>query len=169
MIERSRKICLLGDLGVGKTSLIRRFVEQRFDERYLSTIGVVVNRKVIVLAHPVQATLTMLIWDTAGSEPFSRVVRTYYRGAAGAMLICDLTRPDTLASLAQYAHEMRAINPNTPFVLVGNKLDLSGQREILDEQLQAAAGQYQAPWHLSSARTGAGVEPAFEALAAAIV
>lgn len=169
MIERSRKICLLGDLGVGKTSLIRRFVEQRFDERYLSTIGVVVHRKVIVLEHPVQATLTMLIWDTAGSEAFDRIVRTYYRGAAGAMLICDLTRPDTLASLANYAHEMRAINPNLPFVIVGNKLDLTGQREILDDQLRATAEQYQAPWHLSSARTGTGVEQAFLALAAAVV
>lgn len=169
VIQRSRKICLLGDLGVGKTSLVRRFVEQRFDERYLSTLGVAVNRKVIHLERPEPTALSLLLWDIAGSEPFSQVVHSYYRGAAGALLVCDLTRPETLASLAQYAHAMRSVNPGVTFTLMGNKADLAGQREIVDDQLGIAAGQLQAPWYLSSARTGEGVEPAFQALAATVV
>lgn len=169
LIKRSRKISVLGDLSVGKTSLIRRFVEQRFDERYLSTMGVVVHRKVVIVEQPEPVELTMLVWDIAGSEPFSPMMQTYYRGTSGAILVCDVTRPETLASLERYADEMRGTNPGVPYVMIGNKIDLVGQREIGDDLLAAAAAQLRAPWYQSSALTGEGVDPAFQALAAMIV
>ncbi|RRR73967.1 MAG: GTP-binding protein [Candidatus Viridilinea halotolerans] len=160
----ARKICLLGDFAVGKTSLIRRFVEGRFDESYLSTIGVQISRRTVTLAAP-DVTLNLYVWDTAGSEPFTAVVRSYYQGARGAILVCDLTRPDTLQSLTKYVREMSAVNKAMAFVVVGNKVDLAGQREISDAMLDEAAQQYNAPWFLSSARTGENVEEAFQVLA----
>lgn len=169
MIHRSKKICLLGEFGVGKTSLIRRFVEDRFDERYLSTIGVLVSRKSMVVDRADPVDLTMLIWDMAGSEAFSAVVRSYYQGAAGALITCDLTRAETMAALTDYAINLRAVSPQAPVVLVANKLDLVGQREISDDQLAAVSRHLAAPLVLSSARTGEGVEEAFQLLANAIV
>jgi len=165
-----KKICLLGDFAVGKTSLIGRFVEGHFSERYLSTIGVRVSRRVIQIDQIAAPTrLTLLVWDTAGGEPFSSIVQSYYRGASGALLVCDLTRGETLTSLMRYTQDFHSVNPGAPLVLVGNKADLTGQRAISDEQVGAAAGLYGAPWVLASARTGEQVEAAFQALGTSLV
>lgn len=161
----AKKVCLLGEFAVGKTSLIRRFVEGRFDESYLSTIGVQVSRRSVTLDEATAPAVNLYVWDTAGSEPFSAVVRSYYQGSRGAILVCDLTRAETLQALAHYAREIGAVNPGMAFVVVGNKVDLAGQREVDDAMLAAAAAQYHAPWFLSSARTGEGVERAFQVLA----
>lgn len=169
MIQRTKKICLLGEFSVGKTSLIRRFVENRFDERYLSTVGVLVSRKNLVVDRPAPVALTLMIWDTAGSEAFSTVVRSYYQGAAGALVVCDLTRAETLAALGDYTTNLRVVNPGARVVLVANKVDLVSQREISDEQLATLARHLEAPLVLSSARTGEGAEDAFQLLANAIV
>lgn len=169
MIQRSKKVCLLGEFGVGKSSLIRRFVENRFDERYLSTIGVLVSRKSMAVDRPDPIDLTLLIWDMAGSEAFSAVVRSYYQGAAGALIVCDLTRAETMAALADYTTNLRAVNPHAQVVLVANKLDLVGQREISEDQLSTLSRHLEAPLVSSSARTGDGVEDAFQLLANAIV
>ena len=112
----STKICLIGDFAVGKTSLIRRFTESRFSDTYLSTIGVRVSRRVVQIADTPPTALTMLIWDTAGSEPFTTIVRSYYRGARGAALVCDLTRSDTAAALERYAQEFLQVNPCVPLL-----------------------------------------------------
>lgn len=165
MSAAARKICLLGDFAVGKTSLIRRFVEGRFDESYLSTIGVQISRRKVALEAPQATELNLYVWDTAGSEPFTAVVRSYYQGARGAILVCDLTRPETLHSLEKYVREVSAVNRSMAFVVVGNKVDLAGQREISDSMLAEAAQQYHAPCFLSSARTGENVEQAFQVLA----
>jgi small GTP-binding protein len=168
LIQLTKKICLIGDFAVGKTSLVRRFVEGQFNEGYLSTIGVRVSRRIIEIAGDSPAHVTMMVWDTAGGEPFGSVTQSYYRGASGAILVCDLTRSETLASLTRYAQEFRGVNPGTPLVLVGNKVDLAGQRAISDEQIGAAAGAYGAAWFLSSAKTGASVEQAFQSLGSVI-
>jgi len=157
-----KKVCLLGDFAVGKTSLVRRFVEGIFEDKYLSTIGTKVSRRVITLeraGRPVA--LTMLIWDLAGGEKFDRVMESYYRGAAGAILVCDLTRPETLEALPGYAGDFWKVNPRVPLILLGNKVDLADQRAVSDRDLATVAGQCQAPWFTSSAKTGENVEMAF--------
>jgi len=160
-----KKVCLLGDFAVGKTSLVRRFVEGIFDEKYLSTIGTRISRRALTLERAGQAVeLTLLIWDLAGGERFSQVMESYYRGAAGAMLVCDLTRPETLKALRDYAEDFWSVNPQAPLVLVGNKVDLTDQRALSDQDLATIAGQCQAPWFTSSARTGENVERAFRLL-----
>jgi small GTP-binding protein len=160
-----KKICLIGDIAVGKTSLVRRFIEGRFDDSYINTIGVAVSRKVISLNHGDQTLdLNVLIWDVAGGERFDHIIRNYYQGAAGALLVCDLTRSATATRLTEYTQQFLQINPNCPLVVIGNKDDLESQRQITASQLQILAAQYSAPYFTSSAKTGEHVEEAFHSL-----
>jgi small GTP-binding protein len=163
---------MLGDFAVGKTSLVRRFVEGIFDDRYLSTIGVKISRRAVELpARPV----TLLIWDLAGNEAFNGVQASYLQGAAGALLVCDLTRPTTFAALDGYAHRLRQVNERVELTIAANKADLESQRELdavfftADDHLAELAGELNAAWFITSARTGVGVEAAFAALAQRIL
>lgn len=161
-----KKICLLGDFAVGKTSLVRRFVEDVFEDKYLSTIGARVSRKVVTVRG---ASVTLLVWDLAGEEKFTQVMTSYYRGAAGAILVCDLTRAETFTSLKDYAQTFWRINPHTPLTVVGNKADLAEQRVIADAELSDAAVQLDAFWLTSSAKTGENVQGLFEKFAARLL
>jgi small GTP-binding protein len=156
-----KKVCLLGDFAVGKTSLIRRFIEGIFEDKYLSTIGTKVDRKNITLD---QVNLTMMIWDLAGGEKFGPMMSSYYRGASGAVLVCDLTRTETLQRLVAYAQDFWGVNPNTPLVIVGNKVDLVELRAITDDALAGVAHNCNAPYFVSSAKTGDNVETLFHTL-----
>lgn len=157
-----KKICLLGDFAVGKTSLIRRFIEGRFDDRYLSTIGVKISRKPIEMA---DSTLNLLIWDLAGGDDFSKSGASYLRGAVAALIVCDLTRPDTLAGYQFYTDQMRQINPGAVLLFAGNKADLAEERAILDEEIQAICQTLGGTYLDTSAKTGYQVETAFQLLA----
>lgn len=157
-----KKICLLGDFAVGKTSLIRRFVEGRFDDRYLSTIGVKISRKPIEMA---DFTLNLLIWDLASGDDFSKSSANYLRGAVAALIVCDLTRPDTLAGFQFYTSQMRQINPGAILLFAGNKADLAEERAITDEELQAICQTLGGSCLDTSAKTGYQVEEAFQRLA----
>ncbi len=161
-----KKICLLGDFAVGKTSLVRRFVEDIFEDKYLSTIGACVSRKIVTVC---KSPVTLLIWDLAGEEKFTQVMTSYYRGAAGAILVCDLTRAETFPSLKDYAQSFWRVNPHTPLVVVGNKVDLAEQRSIADVELSDAAGHLDAFWLTSSAKTGENVQWLFEQLGARLL
>lgn len=157
-----RKVCLLGDFAVGKSSLIRRFVEGRFDEKYLSTIGVNISRKSVNLA---DCKLNLLIWDLAGGDDYSGSGASYLRGAAGALIVCDLTRGETLAAYERYATQLRSASAQASLVFVANKADLAERRAISDESLQAVSEQLGGPYFLTSAKTGQQVEDAFRSLA----
>lgn len=160
-----KKVCLLGDFAVGKTSLIRRYVEGRFEDKYLSTIGVKISRKVV--QRP-DHDLNLLIWDLAGGDDIDQLSRRYLLGAVGALLVCDLTRPETLGIIEKYARIMREVNRNSALVLACNKVDLEAERAIDDEALAAAAAAMDLSWLLTSAKSGQGVDDAFEILAAGL-
>ena len=164
MSERvvQKKICLLGDFAVGKTSLIRRFVEDRFDDRYLSTIGVKISRKPIEMA---DFTLNLLIWDLAGGDDFSKAGASYLRGAVAALIVCDLTRPDTLSGYEFYAGQMRQIVPDAVLLFAGNKADLTEERAISAEELQVVSQKLDGTYLDTSAKSGYQVEKAFQLLA----
>ena len=157
-----KKICLIGEFAVGKTSLIRRFVEDRFDDKYLSTIGTKISRKSVSLNSNLQTTdINLLIWDLAGSEKFTAMLNNYYRGAAGAILVGDLTRPETINLLPSHAQLFFKVVPrNTPLIFVGNKADLVKTTEVQDKLAQVAE-EYQVPWFISSAKTDVNVENIF--------
>ena len=111
MVTLSKKVCLLGDFAVGKTSLVRRFVYDLFDDKYVSTIGVKVSRKTVILTRDDDIVdLTMMLWDLAGGEEFAHMRASYLRGAAGALMVYDVSRPETLSSLHHYLRDLRNIN-----------------------------------------------------------
>ena len=157
-----KKICLLGAFAVGKTSLVRRYVEDRFDDRYLSTIGVKISRKTLTRGNNL---LNLILWDLAGSDDFKDLQANYLRGASGAVLVCDLTRRETLGEFDRYREQVHSANPRAVMVLVANKSDLVSQRTISDADLKNLSELMPAPCVLASAKTGAGVEEIFTLIA----
>jgi small GTP-binding protein len=161
----NKKVCLLGDFGVGKTSLVRRFVYDRFEDKYLSTIGVKVSRKSMVLSHQDRLIdLSIILWDLAGSEEFNQVRASYLRGAAGILLVCDLTRPETLQHLPSYLDDMRQVCPAAEVILAANKADLIDEQRLLVSQIEAFLSDHHFPYYLTSAKSGDGVETIFSQL-----
>ncbi len=162
----SKKICLLGDFAVGKTSLVRRFVHNRFDDQYISTIGVKVSRKSIIIPRQeVIVEVKLMVWDLAGSQEFGPVAASYLRGASGAILVCDLTRAETLTHLQQYGDDLRSIMPRAHFIVAANKMDLQEQHQVTITQVAEQAARLEAPYYLTSARIGDDVDQAFRHLA----
>lgn len=157
-----KKICLLGEFSVGKTSLIRRFVEGHFDEKYLSTIGVHMTRKRLERC---EHFLDFFIWDLAGGEDFQVVGLNYLRGAAGAIIVSDLTRKNTLAALPFYAQQVRSLNPQAALVFTANKVDLVEERIVAHDEIQAVINPFADSYLLTSAKTGQNAEQAFIELA----
>lgn len=175
MRSLSMKVCLLGDFAVGKTSLVSRFVYDAFDDKYLSTIGVKVSRKTVaVVGDDEVVELTMMLWDLAGSEEFNQMRASYLRGAAGALLVCDLTRPGTLENLAGYVKDLRQVSPQAKLSVVANKVDLLADFESSLQQERLAgpvnfAAALGAPCFVTSAKTGDQVEDAFRLLGRMLV
>lgn len=166
----TKKVCLLGYFSVGKTSLVRRFVEGRFDERYLSTIGVKVDRKPLSLStEDGEIALNLMLWDLVGGPDAGPAIASYYRGASGAVIVCDLTRPETLPALTTCAKEFLAVNPAAKLVLAANKVDLVEEHQLSEEVLAATAFELDAPMFLTSAKTGERVEDMFHQLGTLVV
>ena len=169
MTTLSKKVCLLGDFAVGKTSLVRRFVYDRYDDKYISTIGVKVSRKTVTFLQNRQIiNMTMMLWDLAGSEEFNQVRASYLKGAAGAVLVCDLTRAETLASVKKYIENF-SNNRAAKFVLAANKYDLPDQYELTPARVEDTATELGIPFCLTSAKTGQEVETLFSRLAQLLV
>ncbi|MBS3816943.1 MAG: GTP-binding protein [Candidatus Thermoplasmatota archaeon] len=119
MAQTSKKILLLGDGAVGKTSLVRRFVEQRFKDEYIATIGVNVKKKSLP-----DLDVKLMLWDMYGQKMNKDLHSSHYSGADGAIIVYDLTRYDTFLSLASWINEVFSVTGKIPFVILGNKLDL---------------------------------------------
>lgn len=155
----------MGDFAVGKTSLVRRFVHNRFDDQYISTIGVKVSRKTVMAPMNGEVVeLTMMLWDLAGSQEFSSVTSSYLRGAAGAILVFDLTRADTLQSVARYADDITKVCGPVKLVIAANKVDLPEQHVVSMAQVSACATALQASYFLTSAKVGDEVDGMFRQL-----
>ncbi|HYY48891.1 MAG TPA: Rab family GTPase [Thermoplasmata archaeon] len=166
-----RKILLLGDGAVGKTSLIRRFVVDKFSDDYITTIGTKVTKKDLRLESPGKATdLTFMIWDVLGQKGYKGIQESSFQGAKGALIVYDVTRSDTAMSLQKYwiPHLMKTAGP-IPLVLVGNKIDLSKSRREAAEVLEYFTETFGTKGFLGSAKTGENVETAFSTLAKAMI
>ena len=116
-----KKILLLGDFSVGKTSLVKRYVDGAFDDKYLTTIGVKISKK-LVEVDGVECEL--LIWDVEGSTPSKKISLGYYRGASGAIFVTDITRKETIENLQEHKDIFLAENPNAHYVTAYNKADM---------------------------------------------
>jgi small GTP-binding protein len=152
-----KKICMLGASGVGKTSLISRFVRSIFSERYLTTVGVKVDKKVVSLDGD---DITLVLWDLYGQDEFQTVRTSYLRGASGYLLVADGTRQQTLEVVRSLQETAEGVVGRVPFVLALNKADLESDWQVDDHALvRIAEGGW--PIIRTSAKTGAGVEDAF--------
>jgi small GTP-binding protein len=156
-----KKICTLGSFAVGKTSLVRRFVESIYSDVYQTTVGVKVDRKDV---HVNGTDLTLVLWDIYGEDDYQKMHWTYLRGASGYLLVADGTRKATIDKAFSLEQRVREEVGVIPFVFVINKCDLSQDWEV-DSALQAQLTEKN--WNLlrSSAKTGEGVEEAFALLA----
>ena len=155
-----KKICMLGSFAVGKTSLVRRFVESIYSDVYQTTVGVKVDKKNV----QVNGTdLTLVLWDIYGEDDYQKMHWTYLRGASGYLLVADGTRKATIDKAFSLEQRVREEVGAIPFVFVINKCDLSQDWEV-DSALQAQLTEKN--WNLlrSSAKTGEGVEEAFALL-----
>ena len=156
-----KKICLLGGFGVGKTSLISRFVHSIFSDKYLTTVGVKIEKKSLVLN---EQDLDLVIWDLYGEDDFQKVRMSYLRGASGYLLVADGTRHATLETAAALQQKAESVIGRVPFLLLLNKADLIREWQV-DEQ--ALVKLVDRGWSVikTSAKTGDGVEGAFTMLA----
>mgnify|MGYP003628688325 FL=1 len=156
----SKKVAMLGMWGVGKTSLVQQFVNSIYDDKYLATLGVKVDKKVVSVA---DQDVTMMLWDIAGAEDHFSVPMNYVKGSAGYLLVMDGTRK---ASLEVGLDLIKLITDGVgdiPFVPVVNKADLDW--ELGDAEIDAAFEPFGCDWFKSSAKTGENVDLAFESLA----
>ncbi len=169
----SKKICLVGDFNVGKTSLIRRFVERQFSDQYLSTVGVKISRKSVQLeevAGKKNVEVQLLIWDLEGSTKFKAIAPTYLQGSKGVIIVADLTRSETIEHIQDHVKLFLSINPKGQIIVALNKSDLVDDAKIAkimasnQTELEKISVIYN-----TSAKTGKNVDEIFQTLTAKIM
>ena len=169
MTTISKKICLIGDFSVGKTSLIRRFVDRQFSDQYLSTVGVKISRKAVQLEEQganEPTKVQLLIWDIEGQTKFKAIAPTYLQGAAGVIIVCDVTRQETIDNIKQHIELFKSVNPQGVSIVAFNKTDLleeSKQEKLLKENNLQDFPQVIATY-TTSAKTGKDVDDMFQKL-----
>ncbi|NES90956.1 Rab family GTPase [Okeania sp. SIO2B9] len=165
----SKKICLVGDFGVGKTSLIRKFVDRQFSDQYLSTVGVKISRKKVDLPKTdveKNNVLQLLIWDLEGHTKFKAIAPSYLQGASGGIVVADVTREETIKNIYERLDLFLSVNPKSVAILALNKSDLV-DAEIINQLLSKFEDQEDErviATYSTSAKTGENVDEIFEKL-----
>lgn len=163
------KICLVGEGAVGKTCLIRKYIFDEFNDRYISTLGAKVTKKEIIVPDPKgngSIEMDMTIWDIMGEKGFRELLReAYFHGAQGILAVCDVTRKDTLQELPEWISSVHKVTGEIPIHLLANKADLKDQIVLTEEDVAKVAKRYNSPYLFTSAKTGLNVEKGFQVLA----
>lgn len=163
------KVCMVGDNSVGKTSLVRRYVFDNFDDKYLATLGAKVTKKTEMVPFPelgVEYEIAMIIYDIMGAKEFRSLLReAYFFGAQGLIAVCDLTSGETFESLEDWIMNAFNVTGKIPVELLANKSDLEGEFVITESEIERLSENYESTHRLTSAKTGSNVEPAFEDIA----
>ena len=158
-MRKSKKIVILGHFGVGKTSLIRRFVEDSFSDKYKVTIGVHITKKVVELS--ADETISLIIWDLEGTDEVQMIRDAYLLGTHGVVFVFDVSRPSTFQNINEDLKIVAEKTPNTTLIVVGNKIDLVINNELqgllIENNIEAN--------YLTSAKTGDSVNEMFTHLA----
>src|SRR4051812_11288990 len=152
-----KKVCLLGTSGVGKTSLVAQFVHSMFSDKYLTTVGVKIDKKMVKVG---DTEVMLMIWDLAGDDDFQRLQTSYLRGTSGFLLVADGTRAVTLDQVLELKTRVEANIGAAPFILALNKSDLASQWEVTDARIASLESD---GWKIirTSAKAGEQVEEAF--------
>lgn len=162
----SKKICMVGDFGVGKSSTVARYVNNVFSEKYQTTVGVKIDTKQLDISQ--RQSLKMVIWDIAGTDNLKQMNANYLRGAAAYLLVADGTRAETLETALDLKKQVEAVAGDIPFVGLLNKADLNDDWEIPDSQFDGLLARGWS-FYKTSALDGSNVELAFQELAKKIV
>lgn len=160
------KICLLGEAKVGKTTLVYRYIENKFRTDFRSTLGVNLLKKTVKIG---DSTISTQIWDLGGQEPFKKLRKLYLEGAEGALLLFDVTNQQSFIKLGEWISSFREVHGNKPVVLIGNKIDLKENIIIDQSQAERYASENNMSLILTSAKTGENVEKAFVDLLTRII
>lgn len=160
------KIVLLGEGRVGKTSIVVRYVKQKYDARMESTLQASFLKKQIQVDGN---TIQLNIWDTAGQERFHALGPIYYRDADGALLVYDITYGDSLGRVKEWVKELRKMDRNIPIAIAGNKIDLEKDRHVPEKEAVSYAKSIGAIHVHTSAKLGRGLDEIFQGLSRAIV
>jgi len=163
------KVCLVGEAAVGKTSLIRRFVQDEFDDRYITTLGAKVSKREMAFEAQdrTKIHMDMTVWDIMGEKGFRDLLKeAIFHGAKGVVAVCDLTRYSTLKELDDWVQSVFNVVGEIPVVYAVNKIDLKDEVMILygDKEIQQAVRAFEAPYFYASAKTGENVEILFRRL-----
>ena len=161
------KICLLGEAAVGKTSLVYRFIENKFRDNYKSTLGVNLLKKDMVIDG--YGGVSAQIWDLGGQESFRSLRKLYLEGANGAFVIFDTTKRKTFDKLDEWIQSFKESRGNRPLLLIGNKIDLIDKQKVEESEVKEYAEKNSTDFILTSAKTGENVEKAFKGLVKTIL
>ncbi|HLA46744.1 MAG TPA: Rab family GTPase [Thermoplasmata archaeon] len=172
MVDRQRmkvKVCLVGEGAVGKTCLIRRFIHDQFDDRYISTLGAKVSKKEVVVQDPKgngEIAIDMTIWDIMGEKGFRELLKeAYFHGAQGVLAVCDITRKDTLHELHDWIAAVHRVTGAIPVQFLANKSDMKDKATVTEDDMQKVAESHKSLHLFTSAKTGENVEVGFLKLA----
>ena len=173
VVQVKKKVCLFGDPGVGKTSLIRRFVLDEFSDTYLSTMGAKVTKKELTMMNKkldIQVDLTLMIWDVMGQKEARKFQELYLKGAEGVFSVCDITNRESFNSLkGTVSFIYKQAGPDIPIIFMINKYDLIEQAAFDLGEVEIVSQRHNIPYFLTSARTGMNVENAFRKMADMLV
>jgi len=167
------KICLVGEAAVGKTSLIRRYVLDMFEDLYIATLGAKVTKKGLLLPKldgGNDIKVNLMIWDIMGEKGFRELLKeAYFHGAQGILAVCDVTRKDTLLELKNWIDAVTKVTGEVPVRFVANKIDLKDEAQFGEDDVRELSEEIGSSYLMTSARTGDGVEQVFEEIARLIV
>ena len=159
------KVIVIGDPAVGKTSLLTKFATNKFEEKYLPTIGVSILKEPIELEDK-NVKVTLMFWDIAGQPQFYMLHRPYYNGADGIILVFDITRSSTFSNINNwYSSAVKYGLSGVPRILIGNKVDLNDERKIILPMAEHLSEKLNAPYFETSALTGDKVKQVFQKIA----
>lgn len=165
------KLLIIGESGVGKTSILQRFIDNQFHGAFTSTIGIDFRAKTVsVQGRDVE----LQIWDTAGQERFFSITKSYYRGADGIFLVFDLADISSFKHIEKWMSVVRTkTEGDVPVILIGNKKDLVPKEEVPEyptvAELKKHAHRLRSPWYLTSAESGENIEKIFHDIGAIIL
>ena len=155
-----KKICMLGYFSVGKTSLVEQFIRSIFSDKYQSTLGVKVDKKIIDIDGQ---KVSLMLWDLAGDNRYINLKQVYLKGSAGFLVVADGTRSITLETALDIKNNLQKNYPDAPFIILLNKSDLQSQWETEQEDIKKLEAEG-IKVVLTSAKTGDFVEESFTAL-----
>ena len=166
------KVCLVGEQAVGKTSLVRRFVLDAFDDSYIATMGAKVLKRDIEVSDETYGNLlvNLVIWDIMGNKSFRDLFKeAFFQGAQGLIAVCDVTRKATLTELESWIKAVSKVAGDIPVQILANKVDLVDDAELAEDDIKEFSDRIDSTYVMTSAKTGENVEDSFDIVARKII